>query len=54
MSERCTWFSVQLRPLTAQYAVTAAAVLQTLGLPEIWGCHSDADVESSLLGYDSL
>ena len=41
----CPWFNVQLRPLTTQQAVTVVSVLQTSGLPEIWGCHSNADVE---------
>jgi hypothetical protein len=38
----------------SQQAVTVAAHLQTLGLPEIWGCHSDADVDSGLLGRKSV
>lgn len=29
------------------------AVLQTLGLPEIWGRHSDGGADSSLMGYVS-
>ena len=29
------------------------AVQQTLGLGEIWGCHSDGGVHSSLMGQDS-
>ena len=45
---------MQLRQCTLQQTVTVAAVLQTLGFPEIWGCHSNADVNSRLLGYDSI
>jgi hypothetical protein len=31
-----------------------AAVLQTMGLPEIWCCHSDADADFGLLEYDAV
>jgi len=37
---------LQLRPLTV------AVVLQTLGLPKIWGYYSAADVDFSLSVYD--
>jgi len=50
----CSRFSIQLRPLTTQYAISVVAVLQTAGLPEIWRSHTDADVDSSVLGYDSI
>jgi len=53
MSERYT-VGVQLRSLTTRYAVTVAAVLQTLGLPKVWGCRRNVDVEASLLKYDSM
>ena len=46
----CTCFNVQLRPLTTQCVVTVAAVLQTSGLPVIWVCHRDADVEFQFSG----
>jgi hypothetical protein len=49
----CTWFSVCMRPLTELQAVAVSAVSQRLGLLEIWGCHSDADIDSSFEGYDS-
>jgi hypothetical protein len=39
----CTWFNVRFRPLTTLLAVTVAVVLQTLALPEIWGCHNHTD-----------
>ena len=35
-------------------AVTVAAVLGTLGLPEVWICNSHAAVDSILLGCDSV
>jgi hypothetical protein len=31
-----------------------AAVLQTMGLPEIWSCHSDADADFGLLEYNAV
>jgi hypothetical protein len=34
--------------------LAVAVVLQTLGLPEILGFHSAADVYPSLVGYDSV
>jgi len=47
-------FSVLLRPLSAQSGVTVAVILQRLGLPEIWICCRNCDIDPSLLGYDSL
>ena len=49
-----TWFSIQLKPLTTWWGVAVTATLQTLDLPKILGCHSDAYVDSSLLGYDCV
>jgi hypothetical protein len=43
-----------MRPLTTQYAVTVATPWQTSGLLDILLCHSDADVDSCLPGYDSM
>ena len=46
-----TWCKVQLRLLSTHRAVTVATVLQTFGLPEIWACHSEADVDYSVPGW---
>jgi hypothetical protein len=48
-----TWFSICMRPLTELQAVVVSAFSHILGLLEIWGCHSDAGVDSTLQGYDS-
>jgi hypothetical protein len=44
----------KVRLLTTQQAVTIATVMQTLGLPDLLGRHSDVDVDSALLGCDSV
>jgi len=43
-----------LSPLTTQYIASIAAVLQTLGLPDTWVSHSEANLDSSGLGSDSV
>jgi len=43
-----------LRPFTTQQAVTVADILQTIGLPKLWGCYANNNVNSSLLGRDAI
>jgi len=47
-------FNVHLRPFTTQQAVTVADVLQTIGLPRLWGCYANNNVYYSLLGCDAI
>ena len=49
-----TYFDVQLIQLAAQLAVTIATVLQISPLPEFRICRSDATVDPSLRGCDSV